>query len=94
MGGTGTAQRDEYPSLDGLAPFEECKREARKSQVSNETGGSVSATARNLNKFQQAYLRLLMLVAKESFAIKAAPHQSDPTPLGLIGVTSLTPEAV
>ena len=78
--------------MDGLAPFEECKREARKS--SNETGGSVSATARNLNKFQQAYLRLLMLVAKESFAIKAAPHQSDPTPLGLIGVTSLTPEAV
>src|SRR5262245_24710075 len=39
------------------------------------------------------YFKLPSVRSAESLAIKVAPHQFDPNPLGLIGVTSITPEA-
>lgn len=46
-----------------------------------------------LAMFVARYLNALSAVAIESLAMKAAPHQSEPGPPGLIGVLA-TPEAV
>jgi hypothetical protein len=43
--------------------------------------------------FVPRYLNALSAVAIESLAMKAAPHQLEPGPPGLIGVLA-TPEAV
>ncbi len=57
------------------------------------SAGGVSATGRRPYPFNRCYLILLRLVANESFAMKVAPHQSEPGPPGLIGVLA-TPLAV
>lgn len=61
----------------------------------NETAGDVSAAGPLVRICRNnSYLMLLRLVAKDSLATKAALHQLEPNPLGLIAVTLVVPVAV
>ena len=59
----------------------------------NEAAGGNAAAGRNRWSVGAIYLIMLIEVAIESLAMKAAPHQSEPGPPGLIGVVA-TPVAV
>ena len=61
-------------------------------------GGGFPEEARRqpkgLTKVRVVYLMADRAVSTESLAMNAAPHQSEPTPVGLIGVTAVVPVAV
>ena len=60
---------------------------------SHEAAGGCRHRPSRCAVFVPRYLNALSAVAIESLAMKAAPHQLEPGPPGLIGVLA-TPEAV